>query len=539
MTDYSAELRAMGERLIVIADDLADDIPPDPGPEPPEPTPGEFSMVVNANKLTMVNGQTMVLDNDHIGMWGQPGEAVTLKIITDKAMKVEVALDYALAAESQEVGSTRKVSVGTANKQLSLAVTEDLWAEKSREWTSRASFDLPKGESVVKIENDTTTAWSNWADLYAVGLTSTDGTFSVVGVDVDPGPPPNPNPDPTPTPPPMPGNYDVVVGTHGTLQQLVDRAEALQGEWKIGVPSGVWNGRLYMVNKPFKKLQIFLEEGAVIRGTSGIEGYGQIENFRVTTTAARKAFIEAAGNDVFGEGIFIDSTRGDKGANGMSAGNIVIENIVVRPISGTGIIQRNGVGIWGADKVEVVGCEIHHAAGNAIFGYNTAGSLISIGHSITNTRVPAKPYACRLENNKLYNAEITDGQDSADRNGIILDLYHGDHGGAYGDRAHGPVLIKGNDIKDVAGRGIQVLIAGEADSPVTVDSNKVSGRYAYGLGNDPHQGNPKVAIGGYGAGFSRGPTVTNNTVDTSQGAGKAAYGWEGFSTPATGSGNTP
>src|SRR5881394_2826575 len=107
-----------------------------------------------------------------------------------RALTLQVALDYTLAAESQATGSTRNVRVGTQNKQLTLAITQDLWTERNREWTSRVTFSVPKGESVVSVINDGTAAWSNWADLFAVGLTSSDGTFSVVGINVDPGPSP-------------------------------------------------------------------------------------------------------------------------------------------------------------------------------------------------------------------------------------------------------------------------------------------------------------------------------------------------------------
>ena len=213
MTDHSAELKAMGEKLKVTGDELkvmgdrlivisADMGPVEPPIEPPvEPPSGDYAITVPANKLTLVNGQSMVLDGDHIAVWGQPGEAVTFKVKTDKAMTIEVALDYALAAESQQTGSTRKVSVGTANKEFLLAITEDLWTEQNREWTSRMSFSFPKGESVIKVEHNGTSGWSNWADLYAVGCTSKDGTFLVVGIDAEPGVPPGttpPGPDVTP-----------------------------------------------------------------------------------------------------------------------------------------------------------------------------------------------------------------------------------------------------------------------------------------------------------------------------------------------------
>jgi hypothetical protein len=227
MADHSAELKTMGEKLKVMGDELKvmgdrlivisqdTTTPPiEPPIEPPvePPTPGgDYAIVVPAAKLTMVNGQSMVLDGDHIGVWGQPGEAVTFKVKTDKAMTLEFALDYALAAESQQTGSTRKVSVGTANKQLTLAITEDLWSEFNREWTSRVSFALPKGESVIKVEHDGTAGWSNWADLYAVGCTSKDGTFLVVGVDTEPGIPPEPGPGPGPDPVPGTGDLEAVL----------------------------------------------------------------------------------------------------------------------------------------------------------------------------------------------------------------------------------------------------------------------------------------------------------------------------------------
>jgi hypothetical protein len=130
----------------------------------------------------------------------------------------------------------------------------------------------------------------------------------------------------------------------------------------------------------------------------------------------------------------------------------------------------------------------------------------------------------------LHNAEVTDGKPSADRNGIILDLYHGDGGGLYSNRAVGPILVEDNDIADVAGRGIQMLRIGQPDSPWTVQRNKVHGRYAYMLGPDPDNGgesHPVAGIGGYGAGVCSSGTVSNNDVAASP-DGKNAYEFDNF-----------
>lgn len=333
------------------------------------------------------------------------------------------------------------------------------------------------------------------------------------------------------------GTPDYVVGVNGTLQQLLELPYAQLAGKRILVPSGLWvdniNGHaVYIVNKDFGGLVVEFASGAILRGAvvSGIEMYGQILN--LTLTGPGK--VQGNGGNTNTEGIIIDSTRGDKGANGQPMGNITIDGLTVEPTPGTGSIQRNGIALWGGDKLTVRNCTIHDAASNAAYGFGGAGSGLSIGRGRRLDTFGGQRVL--LENNHIYNMLVVQDSDSADRNGIIMDLWQSDGGGVYADRVIGSVMIRNNNIHDVAGRAIQILRGGLTDSQINVLNNSVSGQWARRL-FDPSTGDfsqPATAIGGYGAGVHGNLVISNNTVVTDSGnSNKPAYRVDNFDGPVT------
>ncbi len=319
--------------------------------------------------------------------------------------------------------------------------------------------------------------------------------------------------------------YDYIIPTTiATLQALLDLPAGQLAGKKANIIAGTYTWGFAVADvrggKDFGGLEVYANSGAVMRGTTGIEMYGGFSNISFTGFGV----VEVDGTFVFGEGVQIDSTRTDKGANGGVVDNITFDGWTFRPQSGTGSIQRNGIAIWGADRVTVKNCTVDRAASNAFAGFGSAGSLISIGHS-RRSSAPGSPRVI-IQNNTLTNALTIQDGPSADRNGIILDLYHGDGGGLYADRAVGAILIDNNHITNVDGRGIQLLYCGMNDSPVTVSNNTVDGTWARNLGGSA----PETAIGGYGGGRNEGNiTCTNNVVVTDGGNGdKPAYKFISF-----------
>ncbi|PYS90501.1 MAG: hypothetical protein DMF62_04880 [Acidobacteria bacterium] len=318
------------------------------------------------------------------------------------------------------------------------------------------------------------------------------------------------------------GTPDYVVGVNGSLQQILELPYSSIAGKRVLVPSGTWNGPtgagILFYNKDFGNVIVEFQSGGILRGPggSGVEFYGGCRNL----TLVGPGKIQALGNSTNAEGIYQDASRTNNGSptNGLPGGNITVDGLTVEPIPGSGVIGRNGVAFWSCDKIIIRNCTIHDASGNAAYGFGGAGSGISIGQgwrwdSNGGERV-------LIENNHVYNQLASDGNPSADRNGIILDLYHsvgnfGDFSTIYGNHIIGSVMIRNNNIHDVSGRGIQILFAGLPDSPIYVDNNTISGQWARYLGPEPGSGNfsdPQTGIGGNGRGVHSNVVVTNNTV---------------------------
>lgn len=319
-----------------------------------------------------------------------------------------------------------------------------------------------------------------------------------------------------------PGTFDFTVGVDGTLQQIMDQSTAALTNKRVRIPSGtVWTGpngaALSGLNKDYGGCTVVWDNGAVVRGGSGIEMYGSCRNLTLQCLTPGGGHVQGDGTYVFSEGIIIDATRGDKGADGAPCHHIVIDGLTVEPTPGTGALQRNGIALWAGDMLTIKNCTIHDCASNAFAGFGSAGSGISCGVS---RRTPgAGSPRVLIDNNHIYNVlEIQDGV-SADRNGIILDIYHGNFA-KYPDYLIGDVVISNNDIHDVSGRGIQDLCGGLSDALVSILGNQVHGQWARRLGGSA----PETGIGGYGAGTCGNVIISNNTVTVDPGnGGKPCY----------------
>lgn len=337
---------------------------------------------------------------------------------------------------------------------------------------------------------------------------------------------------------PRPTTFDYTVGVDGTLQHIVD-TQVLTNK-VILVPAGTHTDSIILTktNFNFAGLRIYLDAGAILDGDQGFILYGQILDLRVDGPG----IIQVDGSNVVGEGFYVDANRTDMGANGNAAGRIIVDGVEVRPRPGTGSIQRNGINIWGADLFQITNTHVHHAAGNAAFGFGGAGSGISCGKA---KRLAASgTIRALIAANKVHDMFQTADGDSADRNGIILDLFHSEGGSLHSDYLIGDVVIDSNEVYDVDGRGIQILRAGLTDSRIIVTNNFVHGVFGQHLGQfgGPEVSEPVCGIGGYGAGMHGNVVCSNNTVSTPP-AGVAAYkflSFDGAVTPAgvTGSGNS-
>jgi hypothetical protein len=360
---------------------------------------------------------------------------------------------------------------------------------------------------------------------------------------------------------PPPGTFDFTVGVDGTLQQILSLSTATLANKRVRVPPGVWfddnfgpgggPAHLYFLNKDFGNVTVVVEAGATLRSSgSGVEMFGQIRNIHFEGPGT----IEGNGTHYYSEGFFIDGNRLDKGADFVMIGgepfalpcyNISVDGLTIQPQAGTGSLQRNGLGVWGGDLVTLKNNTVHDCGGNTNHDYNGAGSGISCGHMKRVTAIPVVPGVPRvvIDNNHIYNVLETVEGVSADRNGIILDLYQGwDWNGTQNiphfDAAGNPyfligdTVISNNNIHDVSGRGIQLLCGGMfPDGRVSILSNSVSGQWARRLDHptNPGLGNPKTAIGGYGVGVCDNVICSDNTVTKDAGNGnKPSYYFTSF-----------
>lgn len=166
----------------------------EPPVEPPiEPPPsGPYALDIGAPSLTLINSQGMKLNGERISDWGHPGEAVSVVVHADEATAVTVDLDYVLAAESGST-SVRRVTAsspsGVASEMVTLTKTTDSWGNPVH---GEASVDLslPAGDSTITVAiPDDEPDWSNWADLYTLGLIS-DKKITTLGITQPPIEPP-------------------------------------------------------------------------------------------------------------------------------------------------------------------------------------------------------------------------------------------------------------------------------------------------------------------------------------------------------------
>jgi hypothetical protein len=512
-----------------------------PPPPPPPPPLDEYAykLDIEADKFTLLSAQTMVYSMGRIIMWCQPGESVSFKVKIDGPGAVKMTLKYALARESQDQ-SERTISFGDLSASVVLDATSEQWSDlvpSVAQVPTTFQFDASGIYNII-IKNTTTEAWRNALDLFQVSLSSMS-PISLAAGDVV-APPVDPPADPVITLPalavPDPGVTDFLVGRDGSLQSIIQTRDIANKV--IRVPSGVhdagWNS-LRLNNFDFRGAKIVLDNGAVLRSTEGMHCYGELRNLFLLSYGGR---IETDASRIHGDGLYFDATRIDMGANGKPLYNIWIQGLTVRPIPGTGnIIQRGGITLWGGDCVTVIGCDVQWCSGNAFMGENSAASGMSFGRSRQAQAVtPAHGARWLVSNNLIGNQRQMRDGDAADRNGIILDLWSGEISSARNDYMRGETRITDNEIFDVDGRGIHVLVGGMVDAPIIISGNRVHGDIARGLGPS----GPKCGIGGYGAGIASNLIVSDNDCSkiTSGVNGFEFWSFDGHGGPGvTGKGN--
>lgn len=321
------------------------------------------------------------------------------------------------------------------------------------------------------------------------------------------------------------------VPLQGSLQSVVDGAAPGDTIFVSGLVTVSGKG-LVIANRRNgdAPITIYGNAGSVLRcSESGIEGFGSNRGW-----VLQNLNIEVDGSSYYGEGIYFHGGRTDFGGDGQGASDIRVLGCKVRPISGTGSVQRNGIAVWGADVVEIADCDVADAAYNDLGFFGGAGSGISCGEMIGQSSRPSLPNGARLWiHDNTINGMAGPGTASADRNGIILDLFQSQGSGLYPNRLHGLVIIEGNDISDCEGRGIENGWGGTTDTQIRVLNNTVHGTIASNLGGS----DPVAAIGGYGGTIHGNMVVSGNAVTATLG-GASAYKFIDFPLGVTGSGNS-
>ncbi len=354
------------------------------------------------------------------------------------------------------------------------------------------------------------------------------------------------------TPPPPTGGTTWQVPAQGSLQAVADLAVAGDTIYVTGTVQA--SGTILRIinrdngNNP---ISVIGNPGNILRGGtggSGIEGYGSnrgwlFQNLNIEISGGNNLAPQPDGqpyngHNYYGECFYFAGERTTYGGDGLGCTNIRIIGCTGRPIAGTGSVQRHGAAVWGAGTVEIGNCDFSDCGYNDNGFSGGAASGISVGRSIaSNSPTLSNGARVWIHGNKIRNVKGP-GTSSDDRNGIIMDIYHGWTSGPnafWSNREHGAVIIEANDIANCEGRGIQLLCAGTDDSPVYVRNNLVRAPIATNLGPSA----PDTGIGGYGVGLCSNIHVDTNDVTVS--SGHKAYYFISFNggngSGVTGSGN--
>jgi hypothetical protein len=290
-------------------------------------------------------------------------------------------------------------------------------------------------------------------------------------------------------PPPAGGGGTVrQVPAQGSLQTVVNASVAGDSIYITGtVTAGGKTLEIINRNNGTNPISIIGNPGSILRGYSGIEGFGSNRGWLFQNLT-----IEVDPSNYYGEGIYLDGTRFDNGGDGAGIANIRVMGCTIRPTGGsTNRIQRSGISLWGGGNgIEIGNNDIQGCGYNDNGFLGGAGSGISCGHSrtVAGSAPLSNGHSLWIHHNRVR--DVTGpGTGSYDRNALILDIYHG-----------------------------------WIDSRAPIASNLA--------GSEPICG-----IGGYGVGVAGNITCSNNDVTVSPGA--AAYKFVAFSEfgGVTGSGN--
>lgn len=492
-------------------------VEPEPPVDPPvvEP-PAQTTLTIPAEALDPVNAVTMTLAKDATPyrwkMWGQPREATLVRLRVAQDCDALIALGYVLAgAES----STRQLVLdGVVSGVVTLTPTCTSWDAPVVQRSAQSFVHLKAGEHELTVINGSSTPWANWCDLVNVEVRATAVVEIVTGPVVGP-------------PPTLPSSYDYAVGRDGSLQDiLTQRDTAGKSVW---VPRGVYGDGFNLGNagKDFGRCTVVFEDGCVFRGAKPFVSYGFTRGLKlVAADPLAWWYVEPDPQDPYAEGIIFDRGGCD---------NVWIEGVQIAPVAG--VSARNGIAVWHCSNVTVSRVRVSRVARTLYGGdFGGAGSAISIGAMTDHGVGPmwrSDGAQLVIEDFSCWDIGDPTGT-SADMNAVIIDLGDSDGNAPRPDRVRGPRLIRRGVVDNVRGRAVQILRASMLDSPITIEGVKVTGPWGRGLGQFAGRtdGEPRCAIGGYGAGFAQILTVKDCSVSTDAGNGNGsdlpAYKFQNF-----------
>ena len=468
--------------------------------------------------------------------WGDEGSGFSFEVTTPVA-ELRLVLHYRLASESN-VLATRDVTIRGGGVEVAgpevFPATGELWPAAPA--MPIASQTLRLGGLVTVSLLHSGPSGRNYLDVDRVTVLSSSPDTRLVDPGVIPPPVEPPSPPvvfPPGQAPPVPTVFDYVVGRDGTLQQIID-TRPIAGK-AILVPAGVHdsgsNPVLSLDSPGLMDCAIVGEQGSVLRGRSGIEILGYVAALQLHGLR-----IEPDPQWMYAEGVYIDCARGRVNQGG---GAIVVSRCSVwaqRP----GVVARNGINVWGVGLLWVYGCEVVRVARTLDNGqFGGAGSAFSIGET---RQFPwlggyGEHAAYRVLVEQCVSTDIGIGEDSADKNHLILDRYAGSpDGGLRSDYMRGATMVRDCDFHNAWGRGVQVLMGGVQDAPVYVERINVSGYWAEHLGQNAGRtdGQPRTAIGGYGAGLCGSLSVSDCVVSGANTTNLPAYRFDNFDGPGVG-----
>ena len=154
-----------------------------PEPAPPLPIPDPTTNLTVAATDLKLDGEWLTLQGDHITGWDHKGEGVSFTVHVDEPATISLKYDYVLAQESAPYPTTRKQVVGAGDNTLTFGTTTPTWQDAGRGTVQDdRGWDIPAGDTMIRLINDAETDKTNPLDLYDVRIAA-DRTITFVPED--------------------------------------------------------------------------------------------------------------------------------------------------------------------------------------------------------------------------------------------------------------------------------------------------------------------------------------------------------------------